>query len=93
MILRVYIQCVRHKKTRASSRKFTNDPIQQHETYVQQAHTHKCGKDRSCAISKKCIADADGIDPDSLFSRSSNRYKCTTTHPITQEDVCNRYML
>ena len=88
MILRVYIKCVRHRKTRAAPRKFTNDSIQQPETYVQQAHASKSVKGRCRAASKKRIADDDDIDPDSSFSRSSNRSKCTTTCPITQEDVC-----
>ena len=88
MILRVYIQCVRHRKTRAALRKFTNDSIQQPGTYAQQAHAGKSVKYRSHAASKKFIADDDYIDPDSSFSRSSNQSKCTTTRPIAQEDFC-----
>ena len=72
MVLIVYIQCVRHRKTRADPRKFTNDSIQQPGTYVQQSHASKSAKVHRCATSKKCIADDDDIDPDSLFSRSSS---------------------
>ena len=52
----------------------------------------KSVKGRSCATFKKCIADDDDIDPDSSFSRSYNRSKCTTTRPITQEDICPFYI-
>ena len=64
MILRVYIQCVRHRKTRAAPRKFTNDSIQQPGKYMQQAHASKSVKGHNRAASKKRIADDDAIDPD-----------------------------
>ena len=88
MILRVYIQYIRHVKTRAAPRKVTNDSIQQPRSYVQQAHASKRVKGRSCAAYKKNIADDDDIDPHSSFSRSSNRSKCTTTRSITHENMC-----
>ena len=86
MILRAYIQCVRHRKTRADPRKLTNESIQQSGTHVKQSHPSKSVKGRSCATSKKNIADDDDIDPVSSFSRESNQSKCTTTRPITQEE-------
>ena len=88
MILRVYIQCVRHRKPRADPRKLTNDSIQQSGTYVQQAYAIKTVNGRSRAVFKKCITDDGNINPDSSFFRSSNRSKCTITRPIIQEDIC-----
>ena len=92
MILRVCIQCVRHRRTRAAPRKLINDSIQHPGTYVQQAYASKSVKGLSYAASKKHIADDNDIDSDSSFSRSSNRSKCTTTRPITQEDVCSFFI-
>ena len=72
MILRVYIQCVKHRKTRAAPRKFTNDYIQQPGAYIKQAHASISVKGRSHTVSNKHIADDDDIDTDSSFFRSSN---------------------
>lgn len=72
MILRVYIQCGRHRKTRAVPRKFTKYYIQQPGMYVQQSHSSKSVKGCRCAVSNKHTADDNGIDPDSSFSRFSN---------------------
>ena len=72
MILRVYIQCVRHRKTRATPRKFTNDSIQQPRTCIQQARASKSGKGRSCTASKKRIADDDNVDPEISFNQLIN---------------------
>ena len=88
MLFRVYIQCVRHRTTRATPRKFTLDSVQQPGTYVQQAHGSKSVKGQSRASSKKRVADESIIEPKSSFSRSSNRSKCSTSRPMTKSDIC-----
>ena len=88
MILKVYICCIRHRPTRAVKRNFTKDSVQQPGTYVQQAHTSKSVKGRSRAATKKRVADDIDVIPNTSFSRSANRSKCSTPRPLTKEDVC-----
>lgn len=57
MVLKFYIQCERHRITRANPQKVVNDSIQQPGTYVQQAHGNKNVKGCSHAASKKCTID------------------------------------
>ena len=88
MLYKVYICCIRHRITRAAKRNFTKDSVQQPGTYVQQAHASKSVKGRSRASTKKRVADDVDVIPNSSFSRSSNRSKCSTTRPLTKDDVC-----
>ena len=88
MLFKVYICCIRHRITRAAERNFTKDSVQQPGTYVQQAHASKRVKGRSRAASKKRVADDIDVIPNSSFSRSANRSKCSTPRPLTKEDVC-----
>lgn len=63
MLFKVYIQCLRHTKTRATPHKITKDYVQQSRAYLQQVHRSKSVKGRSCVASKKCIADDFGVNP------------------------------
>ena len=88
MILRITIQYIQHRVSRATPRKFTNDSVQQPGTYIQQDHASQSVKGSSRAASKKRTADDSVIDPNSSFSRSSNRSKCSTPRPMTKDDLC-----
>lgn len=72
MMMRVDIQCVRHRITQSAPRKQTKDSLQQPERYGQKARGYKIMKGCSPVVSNKNIADDCDIGPKSSLSRSSN---------------------
>ena len=99
MLKLVRLDCIKHRVSRATKRKFDANLHQLPGTYIQQAHRTKSIKGKSSSASKKrtkCIDDSTAAIQDtnteqevSAVSLGRKRNKSYTPRPVCNGDLCD----
>ena len=99
MLKIVRLDCIKHRVSRATKRKFDANLHQLPGTYIQQAHRTKSIKGKSSSASKKrtkCIDDSTAAIQDtnteqevSAVSLGRKRNKSYTPRPVCNGDLCD----
>ena len=89
---RIIFKCVRYRTSRAAIRTFNDGSIQQPGIFIQQAHSTRSVKGKSCSASKKRVVSGlyamSTITTTTTTTTTTKRKKVNTPRASNKENTC-----